>query len=267
MQTRVPMECEESLPFDDDNYSFEVKFDGERSLLFFEKGNLFIQNKNGVDVTYRYPELQSLADGKEAVVDGEIVIFDENGKSDFELLAQRSHLQKKFDIELRMKKLPVVFMSFDVLSFANEDITKLPLTRRREILFQEFTPRPNLFHWSLAYKGFNGKALFEQAKMLNLEGIIGKHIDSPYLEGRHSPYWKKVKNTKTVDMVFTKYTVNNAGIRVENERGIAVQVSGRNALVAKREIDEKGKVLIVVKYLNLTKNGKLRMPTCKEVVV
>lgn len=266
MQKIVPMECEESLPFDDDNYSFEVKFDGERAILFFEKNGLFIQNKNGVDVTYRYPELQTLADGKVASVDTEIVVFDDNGKSDFELLAQRSHLQKKFDIELRMKKIPVTCMSFDVLSFDNQDLKKEPLNKRREILFQEFTPRPGLFHWSLAYSGFSGKAIFEQAKALNLEGIIGKHIDSPYIEGRHSPYWKKVLNTKKVDLVFSKYTVNNAGIRVENEEGIGVQVAGRNALIAKREIDEKGKVLIVVKYKNLTKNGKLRMPTCLEVV-
>jgi ATP-dependent DNA ligase len=265
-----PMLCQPSQPFDDDDYSFEVKFDGERAILFFENGKVFIQNRKGNDITFRYPELQQLANGRRAILDGEIVVFDSLGKSDFNLLEQRSHLENRFDISLRMKTYPVTYVTFDTLSFDNEDLTNQPLSNRREILYKQFTPIVGVFQWSLPLdKEGRGKALFEDAKRLGLEGIVGKKIDSPYMIDRRSPFWKKCKIEKTVDMVFTKYTVNNAGIRVENEAGIAVQVSGYHAPAVKKEVDEKGSVLIEVIHRTVgsdrTKNGKLRMPTFKTM--
>jgi len=266
MQPIKPMLCEPSEAFDSDKYLFEIKFDGERALFHFDKGSLIIQNRRGDDITFRYPEFFSLANGKQGIVDGEIVAFDSEGKSNFDLLAQRSHLQKQFDIAIRAKKIPLIFMAFDILKFDNEDLTKLPLTKRREILYKEFPPSIGLFQWSLPLdKEGRGIALFQMAKELDLEGIVAKHIDSPYVPNHRGAYWKKIKNVKTIDMIFTKYTINNAGIRIENEEGIAVQVAGKNAPAVKKEIDEKGVVLIEVKYLNKTKYGKLRMPTFKEL--
>lgn len=266
MDRILPMLCEPSPPFDDDNYSFEIKWDGERSVLFFEPGKLLIQNREGVDVTYRYPELQRLANGKNAILDGEICVISANKPGgDFELLAQRSHLQKKFDIELRMTKLPVIFIGVDILSFDNTSLVDLPLIERREILYKYFPPVPPVFQWSLPLdKEGKGTILFEQAKAIPLEGIIGKRLDSPYL-GRRSPYWKKCKILYTMDLEFKTYTVNNAGIRIEREDGIKVQVAGGNSRIVRKRIDERGSALIEVEYLNLTKNGKLRQPTFKTL--
>jgi ATP-dependent DNA ligase len=109
--------------------------------------------------------------------------------------------------------------------------------------------------------------LFQQAEKLGLEGIVGKLLSSPYLPGKRSPYWVKCKCEKVREMYFNKYTVNNAGIRVEDENEIAVQVSGHQSEAVKKEIDEKGKVLIEVKYLNVTENNRLRMPTFKRMVL
>jgi hypothetical protein len=78
---------------------------------------------------------------------------------------------------------------------------------------------------------------------------------------------KKYKCEKTEDIWFENFTINNAGIRVENGDGIAVQIAGRQALLAMKEIKERGGVWVEVKYLEETVNGKLRQPTCKEVKV
>ncbi len=268
-----PMLCEESEPFSSQNYSFEVKWDGERALLYFEGSKVRIQNRRGDDITFRYPELQ-IPNGKRAVIDGEIVVLDSMGRSNFNLVAQRSHLQKTFDIALRMKTIPVTFKAFDILSFEGENLTKLPLSDRRIILYREFTPIPTIFEWSLSLdREGNGIALFGQAEKLGLEGIIGKRLDSPYLYGKRSYYWRKCKCVKSIDMMFTRYTINNAGIRVENDNGIAVQIAGYQSTPVRQQIDRDGKAVVEVKIRRsdpdsyITKNGKLRMPTFKRLVV
>lgn len=256
-----PMLCEpcEKI-FDSPDYSFEVKYDGERAVLFIANGKLIIQNRRGVDISYRYPELSHIPNGKTATLDGEICLFDEQGRSDFDLLAQRSHLQKKFDIELRSQRMPVTFMAFDILSLEGQDLTKLPLIERREILYREFKTMPR-FTIALPLIG-SGLDLWEIVKQHNLEGLVAKHLQSPYLE-RRSPYWKKIKYEKTTDVTVTGYTVNNAGIRVHNDTGFGCQVTGFQHQAVKQRIDTQGHAVIEVKFLNLTKNNKLRMPTFK----
>jgi len=248
---------------------WEIKWDGERTIINYQDRQIRIQNRKGNDVTFRYPELQGIIKGfscKEAILDGEIVVLDENGRSVFNLLAQRSHLEKRFDIELRMKKIAVTFIAFDILWLDGVCYKPLPLHMRKELLYKAFTPIPPLALWSLCLeKDGKGTILFKQAQLQGLEGIVGKHINSTYQEGVRG--WVKCKCEKTRDMWFSKYTVNPAGIRVEDENGISVQVAGSQGKVARREIDEKGRVLIEVRYMEVTESGKLRQPTCKEVRV
>lgn len=263
-----PMLCEPSKPFDDDNYSFEIKWDGERAVIFYEKGKgIRIQSRRGDDVTFRYPELQELKfECESAVLDGEVVVL-VDGKSKFSLLAQRSHLQKKFDINLRMSRIPVTFMAFDCLEIDGQDITQLPLHERREYLYKAVKHNPGLFQWSLPLdKEGKGKALFKMAEEQGLEGIVGKHIDSPYLQGRRCGYWRKCKVEKSMELVFDKYRVNPAGVRCESRKeGIIVQVAGEDSKLVRKEIDTKGKCVIEVKYMEITDRGRLRMPTYKGV--
>lgn len=262
-----PMLCESAEAFDSDEYQFEVKYDGERAVLF-TNSTLLIQNRRGVDVTYRYPELKNVLNGKNAVLDGEIVVF-ENGVSSFDKLAQRSHLQKAFDIQLRMAKIPVTYVAFDILEIEGQDLKAMKLTDRKEILFREFKPIAGLFEWGIPLdKEGKGVALFEMAKQKGLEGLIAKHIDSPYQEGRRSPYWKKIKNVKTVDLIVVRYTENNAGIRLESADSgafpsTAIQCSGAQSKLVKHLIDKHGGAFVEVKYLNITEGGRLRMPTFK----
>jgi ATP-dependent DNA ligase len=149
-------------------------------------------------------------------------------------------LEKKFDIELRMKKIPITFVAFDILSIEGESVRKLPLFRRRELLYEAFTPIPRLGEWSmLCGKNGSGVEYFKQAEREGLEGIVGKKIDSPYLEGQRSRCWVKCKVEKTVDLWFEQFTINPAGIRVENGEGIAVQVAGEQSKRAMKEIKER----------------------------
>lgn len=260
----LPMLCEPSLPFDNENYIFEVKWDGERAILFYGKGGIRIQSRKGDDVTFRYPELQTLKfECENAILDGEIVVL-VNGKSKFSMIAQRSHLEKQFDIKLRMKAIPVMFMTIDCLMIDGKDTTDFPLLDRKEVQYSTIQESSFLRHSHPIGKG-NGKALFEWAKEEELEGIVGKHINSPYLIGRRSPYWRKCKCKKTMELIFDRYTFNPAGIRVENKDKIAVQVAGHNALIVKNEIDTKGEAMIEVEYVEITENGKLRQPTYKGV--
>lgn len=276
-----PMLCEGSELFDDDDYSFEIKWDGERAILFIANGKVEIQNRRGKTITYRYPELQAISGkieaeaeatgrlkrvldltGRQATLDGEIVVL-RDGRSDFDLLAQRSHLEKKFDIELRSKKIPVTFMAFDILNIEGQDLTREPLRKRQQILIEEFKEIDGIFRHSAPLIG-KGSDLFQMVKSRNLEGLVAKHRESPYVQ-RRSPYWKKIKYEKTADVTVTSYTVNNAGIRVANDSGFGCQVAGYHAPLLKQIIDAQGFAVIEVKFLNLTPNGKLRMPTYKGV--
>lgn len=278
-----PMLCETSDIFDDEDYSFEIKWDGERAILFIANGKVEIQNRRGKMITYRYPELQAISGratpsnnysdgrtkrivdvelGKTATLDGEIIVLTE-GRSNFDLLAQRSHLENKFDIELRSAKIPVTFMCFDILNLEGQDLTGEPLRKRQQILFSEFKEIDGIFKHSAPLIG-TGEELFEMVKQRNLEGLVAKHRASPYLQ-RRSPYWKKIKYEKTADVTVTSYTVNNAGIRVANDSGFGCQASGYHAPLLKQIIDTEGFAVIEIKYLNLTPNGKYRMPTYKGV--
>lgn len=263
ISTISPMLCQPSPPFNSSEFMFEVKWDGERAVMLFENGKLTIQNRKGIEVTYRYPELQNIKFNCPCVIDGEVIVLDENGRSDFNLIAKRSHLEKKFDIELRMQKIPVTFMAFDILSFDGRDVTMLPLYERRSWLYKAMQVN-GVAKWSLPLdKEGNGKALFESAVKQGLEGIVAKYIDSPYTQGKRSPHWKKIKNEKTIDMIFNRYEVNNAGIKLQNDERFTVQCTGEQSKAVKKAIDDNGRAMVEVKYLNVTPDGRLRMPTFK----
>lgn len=271
-----PMLCESATIFDDDAYEFEVKWDGERAILFIAQGRVKIQNRRGKDITFRYPELQKLGgalenknfgrvvdmESKDAIIDGEIIMLDDAGNSDFQALGSRSHLEKRFDIELRSALAPVTFVAFDLLSLEGQDLTQEPLSKRRLILAKEF-PSNGRLKLSEALKG-KGPDLFRIAQNKNWEGLVAKRLDSPYVN-RRSPYWLKIKNEKTEDITVTGYTVNNAGLRLHNDTGFGVQCAGAQSQGVKEIIDRQGYAIIEVKYLNRTKANKLRMPTFKGV--
>ena len=192
-------------PFDSEKHLFEIKWDGIRAILFLTRDKLRIQSRSLQEVTHRYPELLSLKNyfKKEAVIDGEIVILSE-GKPSFDKIQEREHQDREDRIEIYAKIMPVTFVAFDLLYFEDEKLLNKPLRLRKELLRENFSENPR-FILSRSVKK-EGRKFYEKALKLGFEGVIAKEIESPYLPGKRSSYWLKVKKTKTLDLVICGFT-------------------------------------------------------------
>jgi bifunctional non-homologous end joining protein LigD len=195
------------LPRDDGSWAVEVKWDGVRAIAYCRPGRVELQTRNLNDVTAQYPEVRRLAralGSHDAVLDGELVAFDENGKPSFERLQQRIHNSDENVVSRRMKTHPVVYVAFDLLHLDGRDLTGEPYSRRRELLeglelngesWQ--TPGHSVGHL---------KELLEASKEQGLEGVILKRVDSTYAPGQRTGAWLKVKNTSRQELVVGGWT-------------------------------------------------------------
>ena len=153
-----------------------------------------------------YPELAGLHTRLVAVdawLDGEIVAF-EDGVPSFQKLQGRMHLRDSARVELLAKKEPVVFMAFDLLYLDGRSLIDLPLSERRRLLEETVVPSERL-QVSPAIVG-DGVALFAAASDQNLEGIVAKRLDSPYVPGARSTTWLKIKTVFDADAVVVGWT-------------------------------------------------------------
>ncbi len=191
-------------PFSDPNWLFEIKWDGVRALARIENGTLALRSRNGIDITKRYPELTSLPDAlaaRQAILDGEIVARDGHGHSNFELLQERMHVRAPS--ESLVTQIRVVYFAFDLLYCDGYDLREAPLLERKQLL-QRLLYTSERFRYA-DHQLEHGKELFALAEQNGLEGIVAKRADSPYVSER-SPYWVKLKITKTVDAVVGGWT-------------------------------------------------------------
>jgi bifunctional non-homologous end joining protein LigD len=191
-------------PFSDPNWLFEIKWDGVRALARIENGALALRSRNGIDISQRYPELASLPGAlaaRQAIVDGEIVALDAQGRGDFERLQERMHVRAPS--ENLAAQVPVVYFAFDLLYCDGYDLRESPLLERKQLL-QRLLYTSDRFRYA-DHQMEQGKELFELAGQNGLEGIVAKRADSPYVSDR-SQYWVKLKITKTVDAVVCGWT-------------------------------------------------------------
>jgi bifunctional non-homologous end joining protein LigD len=191
-------------PFSDSNWLFEIKWDGVRAIARIENGALALRSRTGVDIAKRYPELASLLDAlaaRQAILDGEIVALDAQGHSDFERLQERMHVRAPS--EVLVTQIPVIYFVFDLLYCDGYDLRESPLLERKQLL-QRLLYTSERFRYA-DHQLEHGKELFELAAHNGLEGIVAKRADSPYVSDR-SPYWVKLKITKTVDAVIGGWT-------------------------------------------------------------
>src|SRR6266851_3114203 len=191
-------------PFSDPNWLFEIKWDGVRALARIENGDLALRSRNAIDITKRYPELASLPDAlvaRQAVIDGEIVALDAQGHSSFERLQERMHVRAPS--ENLVAQMPAVYFAFDLLYCDGYDLREAPLLERKQLL-QRLLYTSERFRYA-DHQLEHGKELFTLAEQNSLEGMVAKRADSPYVSDR-SPYWVKLKSTKTVDAVIGGWT-------------------------------------------------------------
>ena len=183
-----------------EDYIHEVKWDGIRGITyvnFEQEQSLRIFTKKGNERTNFYPEfvyLKELLGSKKIVLDGEIVVTDENLKPSFYDVLARERIRNMRSLERYKNKYPVKYMVFDILYY-NEDITQKPLHYRKQLLKELIAPYESDFlHFSKPYE--EGKKLFESMKERNMEGIVSKLITSPYIGGKKHGYWYKTKFIK-----------------------------------------------------------------------
>jgi bifunctional non-homologous end joining protein LigD len=193
-------------PFDGDDWLFEIKWDGYRSVAFIHNGKLRLVSRNQNDLTALYPELRDLPShlrAKTAVVDGEVVAVDEQGRPSFSLMQQRTGIRHgRFQAPGR-KDVPVLYYAFDLIYHDGYDLHRVDLEQRKALLKTLIIPGDNV-HYSDHQVG-QGTALFHVAAKTGLEGIVAKRRLSCYEETR-TREWLKIKITREIECVVGGYT-------------------------------------------------------------
>jgi bifunctional non-homologous end joining protein LigD len=198
--------------FDDPRWWFEPKLDGIRCLADLSTGETVLRTRTGRDVTAQYPELHmvhELLDQVNAVLDGEIVAFDADGRNSFEALQQRMNLTKPREIERARKSIPVSLVVFDLLWLDGHDTTGLKLEERRELL--ELIAEQDERLQVVTHVRGDGVAFTDIAKSHGLEGVMAKRLGSTYLPGKRTDAWRKIKLRNTQDCVVLGWTPGQGG--------------------------------------------------------
>ena len=197
--------------FDDPTWWFEPKLDGIRCLAELSTGETVLRTRTGRDATEQYPELRmihELVDEVNAVIDGEIVAFDDAGRPSFEVLQQRMNLSGQRAIARAATTTPVSLVVFDLLWLDGRETTGLTLEQRRELL-ELVVEQDHRLQVTTHVRG-DGKGFTKTAGTLGLEGVMAKRTGSPYLPGR-SPDWSKIKIMNTQACVILGWTPGKGG--------------------------------------------------------
>jgi DNA ligase D-like protein (predicted polymerase)/DNA ligase D-like protein (predicted 3'-phosphoesterase) len=191
-----------TLPADDSEWAFEVKWDGVRMITHSLPGRISLVSRNGKDVTVAYPELRALNRAlgyREAILDGEIVAFDEQGRPSFQALQSRMHVRGESAIRRLAHTTPVTYMVFDLLWLDGHSLMDLSYIERRGRL-QALDLNGD--HWRTPeYHPGEGRTFLQASREQGLEGIVAKRFDSTYTPGGRSGSWLKIKNIQRQELV------------------------------------------------------------------
>ncbi len=188
-------------PFDHPDWVFEVKWDGYRAVAEIREREVSLYSRNGIPFNKKfYPIVESLRKfGFDAVLDGEIVVVDDQGRPDFQML---QHYQDPGSGQL-------LYYVFDLLYFRGHDLTSLPLQRRKELLKKILPSVPKIRFSDHVWN--EGVLFYNVAKEKGLEGIMAKHSQSVYETGRRSRQWLKVKTWLSQEGVIAGFTEPGGG--------------------------------------------------------
>lgn len=199
-------------PFDSPDYVYEVKWDGVRVLAFCDPNGTRLVSRTKHDVTHQYPEfgdLHTMVKPATAVVDGEIVALDPDGRPSFELLQKRINIARPADIARAAAQQPLHLVLFDLVFAGGQWLGGQPLAERAvglrstvrfgdRILCSEQIPE-------------HGLALFQAVRARGLEGIVAKRSASRYTPGKRTRDWLKIKTAYDLDCVVGGYTAGKKG--------------------------------------------------------
>lgn len=189
-------------PFTDPDWVFELKHDGFRVLAIRDGTRTSLISRRGNELIAAFPEIAiDLLKLPDIVLDGELVILDDQGKPRFDLLRARSAMRRPDSILQAARANPAAMFAFDILMLKGKDLRKLPLLKRKAILQRELKKTDRIIY--MEHVAENGERLFDAAEQLGLEGIVAKRADSTYQRGR-TPNWVKIKT--------------KAGLAIDEER-------------------------------------------------
>lgn len=284
----------EMAPFDDPNYIYELKWDGERCVAYLEPGKPpELRNKRNVRMLGKVPELEQICRQvkKRCILDGELFIL-KDGRPDFSLIQRRSLMSDRFKIDLDSKHNPATFSAFDVLYYDCQETMLLPLMERKALLAKSITDGPRMA--ISRYVNGQGTPLFDFAVERELEGIVAKVKDSIYIQGKRTADWIKMKvmmeedyvvcgyilkSNHMTSIVLGQYRGNNLIYKGHVTMGVSGQafdiISRHSTLTTApfiaypaghgndRAIWLSPDLVCIVKFMHHTKSGGMRQPVFK----
>jgi bifunctional non-homologous end joining protein LigD len=226
--------------FDDPNWLFEVKWDGYRVEAVVRAGQARLWTRNRTDAARYFPDLAGLSDwieAREAIVDGEVVALDPDGRPDFSLLQDRTGL-RGLEVATGRRSaasgtpsvadraaIPIVYMAFDLLHLDGLSLLNVPLEERKRILQRILRPHP-LVRFATHVVG-DGAAFTQAAAGLELEGVVAKRRNSRYEPGRRSRAWLKIKLRLEQEVVVVGWLPGQGSIVELGSLVVAVNEDGR----------------------------------------
>lgn len=196
------------LPRDQDAWAFEMKWDGIRAVLYWSgSGRVTLESRNLRDITVSWPELQAIGPSigaRELVLDGEIVALDDRGVPSFQRLQERMHVSSPVAAAELAGRVPAAYFVFDILHLDGTSLMAEPWTSRRAVLDDLGVSGP-CWATPTAYVG-EGDVTIEAASQRQLEGVVAKRLDSPYVPGQRSKHWIKIKDQKRDEFIVGGWT-------------------------------------------------------------
>ncbi|WP_022889463.1 ATP-dependent DNA ligase [Agromyces italicus] len=208
-----------------EDWVLEWKWDGIRALARVEGDRVRLLSRNGIDITVRYPELYRLPEAVDgdALLDGEIVALDAEGRPDFGVLQQRMGLTKPREIAEAAASVPVRLLLFDVLEAGGTPLVEEPYRVRRARLESLVRPRRGVPVEVPAPATGDAEDALEESRALGLEGLVAKRPGSVYRPGVRSDDWVKLKLTRTQEVVVGGYR-RGVGSRAGRIRSLLVGI-------------------------------------------
>ncbi|MGC2168924.1 MAG: non-homologous end-joining DNA ligase [Acidimicrobiales bacterium] len=196
------------LPKSDEGWAYEFKWDGVRAMVYVEGGRVRALTRNDKQLTTTFPELREIGEflgARSAILDGEIVTLDKEGRPSFAVLAHRLHLASSSAIERLAKTTPVSFFAFDLLYLDGHNyLSDTYDTRRAALSALRFEGRS--FATPPSSTNVKGSAMLRIAKERGLEGVVVKRRSSRYAPGQRNGEWIKIKNFHTQEVVIGGWT-------------------------------------------------------------
>lgn len=197
----------------DKHFIHQIKWDGIRGLTYIDNSMIRLYTKKGYERTKFYPELlelNTLVKGTSAILDGELIILDDEMRPSFNLILYRERVRTKSKINYYSTKYPVKYILFDILHLDGKDLRNYPLEERISLLNETINKSRNI---TITDSFDDGEQLLKLMKRKNFEGIVSKNRYSKYIEGKKHNDWFKTK-------IFKKMLALVCGIKFNNNKTV-----------------------------------------------